>query len=230
MSVDGVCAPTACNRRQPACNAYNGSARDTHQQRILACTASAGRAKSTFHRTRTRWQTSLAWLTLCVARCMPCRPYACCRIGGILLVAFYNSWQSNPPTRSADVEAHRSNLDAAALPTCAADRRRVADNTRHTTCGMHHACGMQHACGMHHGAQQPAACAQALSSTPRGRLETTTPMAERASLERAEPVSLAPFARPEYSEYPHVSTQSSQIRAPNSNGSNFSARVRRHPA
>ncbi len=29
---------------------------------------------------------------------------------------------------------------------------------------------------------------------------------------------------------PHVSTQSSQLRAPNSNGSNFSARVRRHPA
>ena len=124
---------------------------------------------------------------------MLCRPYARCSIGGILLVAFYNSWQSDPPTRSADVEAHRSNLDAAAPPTCAADGRRVADNTQHSTCGMQH------------GAQQPAACAQALSSTLRGRLETTTPMAERASLERAEPVSLAPFARPEYSEYPQYS-------------------------
>ena len=137
-----------------------------------------------------------AWLTLCVAHGMLCRPCARCNIGGILLVAFYNSWQFDPPTQSADVEAHRSNLGADAPPTCAADRRRVADNTQHTTCGM------QHACGMHHGAQQPAACAQALSSTPRGRLETTTPMVERASLELAEPVSEAPSARPEYSEYP----------------------------
>ncbi len=216
--LDGVCAPTAYNLRQPACNAYNSGARDTHQQRIMACNASAGGAKSTFHRTRTRWQTSLAWLTLCVAHCMLCRQYARRRIGGILLVAFYNSWQSDLPTRSADVEAHRSNLGAEAPPTCAADRRRVADNTQHTTCGMQH------------GAQQPAACAEALSSTLRGSLETTTLMAERASLERAEPVSLAPFARPEYSEYPHVSTQSGQLRAPNSNGSNFSARVSRHPA
>jgi hypothetical protein len=124
------------------------------------------------------------------ADCMLCRPYARCRIGGILLVAFYNSWQSDPPTRIADVEAHRSNHDADALPTYAADRRRVADNTQHSTCGMQHR------------VHQPATCAQALSSTLRGRLETTTPMAERASLERAEPVSLAPSARPEYSEYP----------------------------
>jgi hypothetical protein len=158
------------------------------------------------------------------AHCMLCRPYACCSVGGSLLVAFYNSWQSDPPTRSADVEAHRSNLDADAPPTCAADRRRVADDTQHTTCGVHHACGM------HHGAQQPAACAQALSSTLRGRLETTTPMVERASLERAEPVSEAPSARPEYLEYPHVSTQSSQLRAPDSKVSDFPARVRRHPA
>jgi hypothetical protein len=157
------------------------------------------------------------WLTLCVAHCMPCRSYVRCNIGGILLVAFYNLWQSDPPTQSADVEAHRSNLDADAPPTCAADRRRAADNTQHTTCGMHH------------GAQQPAACA-VLSSTLRCRLETTTPMVEHASLERAEPVSLAPFARPDYSEYPHVSTQSSQLRAPNSKVSNFPARVRRHPA
>ena len=162
----------------------------------MAFNASPGGAKSTFDRTRTRWQTPLAWLTVCVAHCMLCRPCANCSNGGILLVAFYNTWQFDPPTQSADVEAHRSNLGADAPPTRAADRRRVADNTQHTTCGM------QHACGMHHGAQQPAACAQALSSTLRGRLETTTPMVERASLELAEPVSEAPSARTEYSKYP----------------------------
>ncbi len=67
-----------------------------------------------------------------------CRPCARCNIGGILLVVSYNSWQFDPPTQSADVEAHRSNLDADAPPTCAADRRRVADNTQHSTCGMQH--------------------------------------------------------------------------------------------
>jgi hypothetical protein len=201
VSAGGVCAPTAYNLRQPACNACTGGACDTHQHRIMAWLMGpsprfTGPARGGKHRASGR----VALLTLCVAHCMPCRPYARCNIGGLLLVAFYDSWQSDPPTQSADVEAHRSNLDADALPTCAADRRRVADNTQHSTCGMQH------------GAQQPAACAQALSSTLRGRLETTTPMAERASsaerasFERAEPVSLAPSARPEYSEYPHVST------------------------